>query len=97
AVLFLIMLLRGKAYAELVSGLDEEKYPLASLYTVGFAWAATGFGASAGFGAGAALPAASLSSSSSMMRALFVPAGSRTPRSLARLRSSTTVFSKRDR
>ena len=39
AILFLIQLFRGQKYEELVEGLEEKKFPLKDIYTVGFSWA----------------------------------------------------------
>lgn len=37
-LIFVIQMFRGKKYETYVENLDENKFPLASIYTVGFAW-----------------------------------------------------------
>lgn len=41
AVLFIIQMIHGKKYDEMVEPLDEGKYPLSSLYIVGLSWNAS--------------------------------------------------------
>lgn len=41
-LLFIIQMFRGKEYESYIECLDENKFPLASLYTVGYAWTLAG-------------------------------------------------------
>lgn len=38
AVLFVLQMIRGQQYEELVEGLDEKTFPLKAIYVAGFAW-----------------------------------------------------------